>query len=164
MVFTQGLRHTLDVRQRAMALVQFSQFSHRSLRSGRCRQTLPLYARDTQLDYVLSIRAFFNTTSKQKAGRFVSATFPGLPVAVVGPYWKDESLMEASAGIDVAYPDDKTAMWETMRYFMNITDQWRFRGPYGHSSDTVLGGIVSVPCGKHMTWCSFDLLRSEHLT
>ena len=130
----------------------------------RCRKNLPLYARDTQLDYVLSIRAFFNTTSKQKAGRFVSATFPGLAVAVVGPYWKDESLMEASAGIDVAYPDDKTAMWETMRYFMNITDQWRFRGPYGHSSDTVLGGIVSVPCGKHMTWCSFDLLRSEHLT
>jgi len=72
--------------------------------------------------------------------------------------------MEASAGIDVVYPDDKTAMWETMRYFMNITDQWRFRGPYDNSNDTVLGSIVSVPCGNLITWCKFDLLRNEHPT
>ena len=42
MVFTLGLRHTLALWQRAMALVQFPQFRYRSLRSGRCRKNLSL--------------------------------------------------------------------------------------------------------------------------
>ena len=130
----------------------------------RCRKKLPLYAWGTKLHYVLSIRAFFNTTSKQKAARFVAVTFADFPVDVVGPYWKDESLMEATASIDIEYPDDKTALWQTMRCFMKVTDKWRFVGPYDDSNATVLGGIVAVPCGKHMTWCSFELLRSKHLS
>ena len=53
MVFTLGLRHTLALWQRAMALVQFPQFRHRSLRSGRCRKNLPL-ADTSELSFTLS--------------------------------------------------------------------------------------------------------------
>ena len=42
MVFTLGLRHTAVVCSSRPPLVQFPQFRHRSLRSGRCRKNLPL--------------------------------------------------------------------------------------------------------------------------
>ena len=42
MVFTLGLRHTLALWQRALALVQFLEVQTRSLRLGRCRKNLPL--------------------------------------------------------------------------------------------------------------------------
>ena len=44
MVFTLGLRHTFALWQRALALVQFPLFRHRSLRLWRCRKNLPLAA------------------------------------------------------------------------------------------------------------------------
>jgi hypothetical protein len=46
MVFALGLRHTFQLCQRGLGLVQFSLFRHRSLRLGRCRKTLPLVATD----------------------------------------------------------------------------------------------------------------------
>ena len=42
MVFTVGLQHTFHLCQRWLALVQFPEFGHRPLRSGRCRKNLPL--------------------------------------------------------------------------------------------------------------------------
>ena len=56
MVFTLGLRHTLTLWQRPMALVQSLQFSHRSLRSGRCRKNLPLGDQDHMELNPLNIR------------------------------------------------------------------------------------------------------------
>ena len=49
MVFTLGLRHTFALWQRALALVQFPLFRHRSLRLWRCRKNLPLGGRDQTL-------------------------------------------------------------------------------------------------------------------
>ena len=123
MVFTQRpFGHTFHVWRRGLALVE-SLVVQTSLASfwGGVVKTFRCTPEITLLDYVLNIRAFFNTTSKQKAERFVAATFPELPVSVVGTYWKDDSLTEATLGLDIEYCDDKTALWETMRYFMNIT-------------------------------------------
>ena len=76
MVFTLGLRHTFDVWQRSLALVQSSVVRHRSLRLGRCRKNLPLYAAGKSVNpYDAPKSTESETTVRAKFARFVFGAF-----------------------------------------------------------------------------------------
>ena len=108
------------------------------------------------MNYTLHIRAFFDTTSTDDATRFAAQTFPELPVAVVGPYWKIETLIEVELHHAVTYRDDAVAYDETLAYFQRITPDWTLLGP---DVDRVIDGMIATPCGDHMTWGHFELCR-----
>lgn len=110
------------------------------------------------MKYTLHIRAFFDTTSLDDAARFAKSTFPDFPVQIAGPYWKIDTLTEAVLHHDIVYANDTVAYDTTLSYFQRISTDWTLRGP---DNQSVVDGIVAAPCGDHMTWCHFELIRFD---
>ena len=108
--------------------------------------------------YTLHIRALFDTISLIEAARFAESTFPDLPIEIAGPYWKIDTLTEAVLHQAVNHADDSSAYDATLAYFTRISTDWTLRGP---DSESVIDGIVASPCGDHMTWCHFELIRVD---
>ena len=96
------------------------------------------------MNYVLNVRAFFDIKSKDKAVAHAERLFPHLPIGIVGKYYKDDSLWEATLQQDCQYGDDKTALWETLTYFSEISRRWQIViGPL--EDDTIISAVAENP-------------------
>jgi len=79
-------------------------------------------------------------------------------VKIAGPYWKIDTLTEAELHHDVDHDSDAAAYDSTLKYFQRISADWNLRGP---DTQSVIDGLVANPCGNHMTWCHFELIRND---
>lgn len=112
--------------------------------------------------YTLSVRALFDMPHKGKAAVHAERLFPHLSIHIVGKYYKDDSLWEATACKDFEYLDDKTALWETLAYFGEIQQNWLIlTGPNPPDFETVVSAVAENHDQKGLTWCSYELLRKD---
>ena len=112
------------------------------------------------MEYCITIRALIDIKRKDKAVAHAERLFPDLPIELTGRYWKDPSLWEFTAKHLVGYTDDKTALWETLRYFSGAASNWTIiTGPTEPVFDTLLSAIADNTDGTGLTWCSIELIR-----
>lgn len=112
------------------------------------------------MEYNLCVRAFIDITRKDKANAYAERLFPGLPIKNAGRYWKDENQWEIRINHDVEYDDDKTALWESLRYFCRILPSLQITsGPNEDEFDVVVIAMGQNSDGTGLTWCSFELNR-----
>lgn len=113
------------------------------------------------MNYKVHIRAFFETTNRNKADYYAREAFAGLCVQVVGPSLKNESLMEVTAAKSIEYSDDKTALWETIQFLSAIGGRWEFHeGP--NESGTVFSALTTwASHHPQLRWCHVTASRSS---
>jgi hypothetical protein len=123
---------------------------------------LPLGLSRSMSQHSVIVRAFFDIKRKDKVIAHTGRRFPGLKVQVVGKYWKDESLWEATAQQEYEYCDDKAALWETLTYFSRVSAQWTIlSGPNGPEFQTLIEAVAENNDGTGLTWCHFELCRGS---
>ena len=112
------------------------------------------------MEYTLNIRAFLDIKRKDKANAHASRLFPDLPFENVGRYWKDERQWEFRIHHTCEYPDDKTALWETLTYFGRILPNWLITvGPNDDTFELLINAVGENQDGTGLTWCNFELRR-----
>jgi len=111
------------------------------------------------MDYILNVRSFLDIKRRDKAIAYAERLFPDLPTKIVGRYYKDDSLWECVINHEIDYPDDKTALWETLTYFSAIRSNWLLLVCPNSDFDTVVSATAESRDGTGMTWCHFELLR-----
>jgi hypothetical protein len=114
------------------------------------------------MNYTLAVRAFFNINRKDKATIHANRLFPGLPIRILGKYYKDDTLWEATLHHDCEYVDDRTALWETLTYFAEVQrNSTIMTGPNGPGYDSVVSAVTENHDQTGLTWCNFELLRQH---
>lgn len=114
------------------------------------------------MEYTLNVRAFIDIKLKEKANAHAARLFPGLSLQNKGRYWKDERQWEIQVNQGVEYCDDKTALWETLRYFHRVVPNWLITvGPNDDAFELLIRAIGENSDGTGLTWCSFEICRGS---
>ena len=114
------------------------------------------------MDYTLKVRAFIDIKRKDKAIAYAERVFRDLPVRLVGRYYKDDSLWECRVDHQCEYPDDKTALWETLVYFSAVESNWQLLVCPNSEYETVVSATSNTNYDNTgTTWCHFELIRHD---
>ncbi len=113
------------------------------------------------MEYQLKIRAFFDVTTKNKAQKFSERLFTDLSPIVKGKSWSDEKLWEVTCHKVFRYTDDREALFETMKYFYKIEQEWLINGPQEKGNEVLVSGVFSTDSDQLLKWCNYKLLRNQ---
>ena len=116
------------------------------------------------IPFTLRLRAFINVARKEKAESHATRLFRGVATKVEGRYWKNKRLWEVSGVKECEHDTDQSALWETLKYFRDISAQWTIvSGPNDDTFETVVAAVYEGASDDLLSWCSFELLRARHV-
>ena len=113
------------------------------------------------MEYELKIRAFIDVTTKNKAERFSDRLFSDLSPIVNGKSWSDEKLWEVTCHTVLRYKNNHEALYETMKYFYKIEQEWLVKGPQEEGNEVLVSGVFSTESDQLLKWCNYKLLRHQ---
>lgn len=113
------------------------------------------------MEYKLIVRALLNVNKKQQAIKHAERIFDDLSPKIKEKDWRNERFWEIECHKTFEYKNDRDALYETMKYFFEISREWKISGPREEQYDVLLSGFFSDDTDQMLISGHYELFRNR---